>query len=129
MQKSRLVRLVLVVTVVLQASILVASPTTSEVSMTDIKSTPSKVCNPKKPVTCRAATITESAQSSSPETAVTPKVATFERVCMGGLRSIYCKANTLAEVKPVETEQKVATFERVCMGGLRSIYCRANTLG
>jgi hypothetical protein len=86
--------------------------------------TPSKVCHPKKPITCHAAVIVpeisalpESAEAVTPAPSVTPQQA---RVCIGG-RSWLCKGQSLTQ--PV---QKAET-QRVCIGG-RSWLCKGQTL-
>ena len=120
MTLRNLLRLLIAVVVLVQAPAILAT-TVSEV---DLKAAPSKVCHPKKPVTCQAtATIDDIAQTLQAEPQPEMKQA---MVCV---RSWLCRTDALTTETPEpelfaapEPETKQAM---VCV---RSWLCRADAL-
>jgi hypothetical protein len=83
--------------------------------------TPSKVCHPKKPVTCRATVLAD--QSAKP--AVKAQPVQQAMVC-GYFPRWVCRADTLNSTKPAVKAQPVQ--QAMVCGYFPRWVCRANTL-
>lgn len=126
MRINRLFALVAVVSLLVVPSSLLASTTTSDAS-TAIKATPSRVCNPKKPTTCRTAeltTVMETAAIINSAVCVGPRWHCRTQTLAGGTSTF---AQTNVTVTPQAAEKQATIINSaVCVGP--RWHCKAQTL-
>ena len=141
MKFNRLFALVVVVCLAVAPTMIAAPATVSSELSFDVKATPSKVCHPKKPVTCRAADLSTVTDVTLPalEAAATLTASAEEvgMICMGS--RFFCRSGkTLAapsfEATPAVTAAPVVSIQArsnevgmICMGS--RFFCKsANVL-
>ena len=135
MRTFRALALVFAVALLVASPAVFASTSSADVTVSAdvLSSAPSKVCHPKKPVTCRAADLGAAIAEVAVPAAKDSRLESQEAMVCFGPRWA-CRANTVpagtTKVQPSvkETESRIQSQEAMVCFGPRWA-CRADTLG